>query len=102
MVNSDVSYVGWNTHKWRTAAGRRLRIASGDSVLQRHCTCCAREFVVFESSQTRYAVYPSAVSFYRLADDVTELWLKEPCPGKHLPSDDVDRQRRVAELVVSD
>lgn len=102
MVNKDLPYVGWDTHKWRTATGRRLKIASGDSVLQRHCTNCAREFVIFESSRTPYAIYPSAVSFYRLADDVTEHWLKEPCPGKHLPRDDDDRQRRVAELVVSD
>src|SRR5690349_10294231 len=101
MVNQERSNAGWDTHDWRTRAGRRLKIASGDFVLQRHCVRCAREFVIFESSRTRCAVYPSAVSFYRLADDVTEHWLNEPCPGKHLQGDDDDRKRRVTELVVS-
>jgi hypothetical protein len=102
MANQDVSNAGWNTHEWRSASGRRLKITSGDSIVQRHCARCAREFVIFESSRRRYAVHPSAVSFYRLADDVTEQWLKEPCPGRHLTDDDNDRKRRIAELILSD
>ena len=34
------------------------------------------------------------MSVHRLADEVTERWVREPCPEKRLPSDDEDRNPR--------
>jgi len=101
VVDKRLSREGWNRHEWRERNGRRLRVASGASVLQRHCIRCSREFLIFESSGDRLAVYPSIVSFHQLADDVTARWLKEHCPGKLLPRDEEDRKRRIAEVPVS-
>jgi hypothetical protein len=70
-------------------------------VLQRHCVQCGRDFITELSSGSRYAVFVSATSFYRLADEVTERWLREPCPGKRSPSDDEDRNKKIAQFTVS-
>ena len=34
--------------------------------------------------------------FYRLADEVTERWCRENCPGQRLSSDDADNETRKA------
>ena len=48
-----------------------------------------------------YAVFVSAISFYRLEDEVTGRWLREPCPGVRLTSDDRDRKRSSVEVRVA-
>jgi hypothetical protein len=61
---------------------------------------CGRDFITLSSTGSCYATCLSAVSFFRLADEVTERWLAEDCPGKRLPGDDVDRGKWVEELRV--
>jgi hypothetical protein len=69
--------------------------------LQRHCVQCGRDFVTEVASGSCYAVFVSATSFYRLADEVTERWLRESCLGKRPPSDDEDRNKKIAQFRVS-
>ena len=91
----------WDDHRWFQPSPRRLELERGDSVFQRRCTRCARDFLVDRSSGLRYAVYIAAFSFHQLEDEVTQRWLSERCPGKRLPSDDLDRQKRATELRIS-
>jgi hypothetical protein len=92
--------VGGKGHEWLESDPRRLQISPGLSVLHRHCARCGRDLLEDLTSRNRYAVIASAVSFYRLADEVTERWLREPCPGRYLSTDREDRTKKVAELFV--
>jgi hypothetical protein len=58
------------------------------------CVTCGRSFIINPVSDERYAVYLGALRFYRLADEVTERWCRENCPGQRLFSDDADNQTR--------
>ena len=57
---------------------------------------CGRSFIINPVSGERYAVYLGALRFCRLADEVTERWCRENCPGQHLSSDDADNETRQA------
>ena len=97
----EVNDPGWNSHQWPQANPRRVEIEPGKPVLQRHCVRCGRDFVTDPSLGSSYAVFVSATSFHRLADEVTERWVREPCHGERLPSDDEDRNKKIAELRLS-
>lgn len=99
MVNEVV--LEWGDHRWLQRRPRCFEFESGESVFQRRCTRCGRDFIVEHPSGTRYAVFVSIMSFQRLDDEVTRRWLSEPCPGKRLPSDDEDRKKRIEELRVA-
>jgi hypothetical protein len=97
----EVRDANWNSHRWFLPQPRRLAIESGEPVLQRHCVQCGRDFITDLSLGSRYAVFVSATSFHRLADEVTERWLREPCLGKRPPSDEEDRNKKIAQFTVS-
>jgi len=90
----------WNTHQWLSNP-RRLKIEPSNPVLQYHCVRCGRDFLTDPSSNIRYAVFVSVISFDHLTDEVTKRWLSEPCPGRHLSPDDDDRTKIVAAFRVS-
>jgi hypothetical protein len=92
---------GWNGHEWLRLNARQLEIERGHLVEQRRCMRCGRDFLRDLSSGLRYAVAVSILSFHRLADEVTERWRREVCPGERRPEDDDDRERKIAELPVS-
>jgi len=98
MERSDAN---WDSHRWLLPQPRRLEVESGGPVLQRHCVQCGRDFITDPSSGIRYAVFVSATSFHRLADEVTGRWLREPCLGKRRPSDAEDRNKKIAQFTVS-
>jgi hypothetical protein len=79
----------WNTHEWYS---RRLEIKPGCPQMQRYCIRCGRNFVDDLWSNERYAAHAAIFHFDRLQEEVTDRWLREPCPGTHLPSDDNDRK----------
>jgi hypothetical protein len=83
-------------HQWLERREPHLKIESGEAVIQHQCVRCGRDIVTVLSSGSRHAVHVSMSCFYPLDDEVTERWLTEPCPGKRLPRDDDDRQRKVA------
>jgi hypothetical protein len=85
----------WKSHKWSDPSPRRFEIQSGVFVLQQHCVECGRDFITVPSG-SRHAVLVSMFSFLRLGDEVTKRWLGEPCPGRPLPADNEDRQKRIA------
>jgi hypothetical protein len=93
----DDMYVRWGDHHWLDKP-RHFHLESGQSIFQRRCVQCGRDFVIDESSGARHAVRVSIFSFHRLTDEVTQRWVGEACPGKRLPSNDVDREKEIAEL----
>jgi hypothetical protein len=97
----EMSDAAWSSHRWLLPQPRRLEVESGEPVLQRHCVQCGRDFITDVSLGRRYAVFVSATSFHRLADEVTARWLREPCLGKRPTSDDEDRNKRIAQFAVS-
>jgi hypothetical protein len=80
-------------HRWHERREPYFKIESGESVIQNHCGRCGRDIVTVLSSGARHAAYASAFCFYRLAREVTQRWLTEPCPGERLPTDNEDRNR---------
>lgn len=90
-----------NSHCWLQRTPRRVEIQGGKRIFQRRCVRCARDFIADESD-SHFAVFVSAISFYKLADEVTARWLVEKCAGQRLSSDDDDRKRKVAELRTGD
>jgi hypothetical protein len=91
----------WNSHHWLQRSPRRVVVQQGKQIFQRRCVRCARDFIADESDN-HFAVFVSAMSFYKLADEVTARWLVEKCAGQRLSSDDDDRKRKVAELPIGD
>ena len=49
-----------------------------------YCTSCRRRFVEVNRSGQFFAAYPGAVDYEPLAPEVSEQWLREPCPGREL------------------
>jgi hypothetical protein len=96
----DDGKLGQLNHQWLQPKARQLQIESGESVYQRHCVRCGRDFITLASKGSCYAASLSAVSFLRLADEVTQRWLAEECPERRLPNDDVDRGKWIEELRV--
>jgi hypothetical protein len=80
----------WSRHKCIPPEGRLVDVR-GKAF--RHCLCtqCGRDFVEEVESAEQYAVNVSAFDFDRLADDVSDRWLNEPCPKRRLGSDAHDR-----------
>ena len=99
-MNEDL-YMTWGNHSWMQPMPRHYELESGQSIFQRRCTRCGRDFVVDMSSGARHAVHVSIFSFSKLRDEVTQRWVGENCPGKRLQSDDDDRKREVGELRIA-
>jgi hypothetical protein len=80
----------WSEHKCVPPRGRVVEIAG---TVFRHCRCelCHRDFIEVAGSGERCAVNVSAFDFIRLAREVSDRWLNEPCPKRHQPSDAEDR-----------
>jgi hypothetical protein len=98
---SDDFYAAWRDHQWVAGGPRQFDLESGQTVLQRRCSRCGRDFVVDLSSGAHHAIYVSIFSFYRLHDEVTQRWVGRPCPGKRLPADEDDRKKPVTELRIT-
>ena len=100
-VKTPEAEAAWSGHHWIQPKPRHVTLASGQSVLQWHCVKCGREFITVETSGLCHAVYASALSFYRLSDEVTERWTSEACPGRRMDADDTDRAEKIiAEMPV--
>jgi hypothetical protein len=100
IMDENLSAAGWHGHEWVQPKARLVRVGTGYSVVQRQCARCRRDFILTPSGE-RNAVFVSIVSFFLLDEEVTSRWVNLACPGRRLPSDDDDRKRRVAELMVS-
>ena len=61
----------------------------------KHCRCeeCGRDFVEDVESGEQYAVNASTFDFDRLADEVSDKWLSDPCPKRLVDRDTQDRLR---------
>jgi hypothetical protein len=82
----------WNTHDW---FDRPLEIDRGEKIIQFICRKCGRGFVNDRTGR-RYAIHASVFAVYRLADEVTDRWLSEPCPTEHQTSAQDDEKTRFA------
>src|SRR5262245_9886724 len=94
--------LGWQAHRWRQRNSLQLRIGAGTSVTHRQYVKCGRDFLVDPVSARSHAVFVSGISFHLLDAAVPAKWVTESCPGEHLPNDDEDRKKSIAELFVSD
>ncbi len=83
----------WLTHQWLNPHGRTLKL-NGQWKREYYCLRCKRHFVEFVESQKRYAAYPSALDFDPLAQNVSERWLAEACPGQEQPEDFIEYRSR--------
>ena len=97
----NLNEISWSSHQWLERTPRRVEVQQGKQIFQRRCVRCARDFITDESGN-HFAVFVSAMSFYKLADEVTARWLAEKCAGQRLSGDDEDRSRRIAELRIGD
>jgi hypothetical protein len=86
----------WDTHRWIGSSGGRSVKIDGRPYQHLFCVTCGRNFIADPVSGERSAVYVGAMRFYRLADEVTERWCRENCPGQRLFSDDADNETRQA------
>jgi hypothetical protein len=75
------------THTWSMPHGRRLELEPGKTLIQWSCITCQRHFVNEPAIAEWFAAFPRTLDFERL-DAVSELWLNEDCPGRHLASDE--------------
>ena len=85
-----------DTHRWIGSSSGRIVTIAGKPHQHLFCVTCGRNFITDPASGEQYAVYVGALRFYRLADEVTERWCGENCPGQHLSSDDADNETRQA------
>lgn len=76
----------WSTHRWLGSGGRALDLG-GQLKTEYVCINCKRHFVRIDQTGELFAAYPTVLDFDRLAQDVTERWLNEPCPGREQESD---------------
>ena len=90
----------WNTHQW-LAKPRRLAVEPNKHSSTTPLRPVRSGLRHGSSSNSSYAVFVSAISFDQLSDQVTQRWLSEPCPGRHLSRDDEDRNKIIAALRVS-
>jgi hypothetical protein len=86
----------WDTHRWIGSSGGRSVKIDGKPYQHLFCVTCGRNFIADPVSGERSAVYVGAMRFYLLADEVTERWCRENCPGQRLFSDDADNETRQA------
>ena len=86
----------WKSHNWSEVEGRKLEIEPGKSLIQRHCTRCARDFVEDAQTGERYAVHVSIFSFKKLPASISKRWLGELCPGGQI-ADDVRMRNQLIE-----
>jgi hypothetical protein len=85
-----------DTHRWIGSSSGRIVKINDKPHQHLFCATCGRNFITDPVSGERYAVYVGALRFYRLADEVSERWCRENCPGQHLSSDDADNETRQA------
>ena len=78
------------THRWSNRNPRQFK-QGGKTILLRQCSRCGRDFAKGLDGSDWYPVYLGAFTVEHLAKHVSELWLKEECPGIRLPGDDIAR-----------
>jgi hypothetical protein len=78
------------THDWSV----REIIISKVRFEHRHCAKCGRDLARTSNERQWQATYLGALQFHFLNRDVTERWIAEPCPGRHLPEDANDLRMR--------
>jgi hypothetical protein len=83
----------WSDHKYVPQKGMVVEVGG---IVFRHCRCelCHRDFIEDVVTGERHAVKVSVFDFIRLANEVSDRWLNEPCPKKLMPSDAADRLKR--------
>jgi hypothetical protein len=80
-----------STHQWVPPEGRALEI-EGKDLKHHRCDACKRDFLEEVASGERYAVKVFTFSFERLSAEVSDRWLRSPCP-RHPPVDDEEDRR---------
>jgi hypothetical protein len=82
------------THTWIDGTLPHLIKQDGKVVLHHRCARCGRDFAQGLDGAGWQAVYIGVFKVEVLADSVSARWLREECPGRPLPDDDVSRAMR--------
>jgi hypothetical protein len=83
-----------DSHDWETG---QIEIKPGVQATQQTRRRCSRHFIDEHANGALYAVHVGMLQFDRLAEEVTERWLAQACPGRRLESDLVDLEDRYRE-----
>ena len=69
----------------------------GQIILHNRCALCGRDFAQgLDERNDWQAAYLGLLRIEALADDVSERWVSEVCPGQFLPEDDEARAKWLA------
>jgi hypothetical protein len=79
------------THVWSDAEILRQIEQDGRALLHQRCLRCESDFAEGLDGSGWHAFYVRVLRVELLADSVDEQWLREECPGRLLPDDDVSR-----------
>jgi hypothetical protein len=82
------------THVWADGDTPHQVKQDGRVVLHHRCLRCGRDFAQGLDGAAWQAVYIGIFKVELLADRVSDRWLREECPQRLLPDDDVSRATR--------
>jgi hypothetical protein len=82
------------THRWLDGATPHEIEIDGRTILHHRCSRCARDFAQGLDGAGWQAVYIGVFSVELLSERVSERWLREECPGRFLPDDEISRATR--------
>jgi hypothetical protein len=82
------------THVWADGDIPHQITQDGRIIFHHRCIRCGRDFVQAIDRSGWQAASAGVLRIELLADSVTERWVREECPGRLLPDDDVSRATR--------
>lgn len=85
MNNANLS----GSHVW--SGNPRQTKQDGTTIILRQCSLCRRDFAQGVDDSDWRAAYIGVFKVELLADAVNERWLKEECPRRRVPEDDIAR-----------
>ena len=83
-----------HTHLWSDGTTPRQITQDGKTILHHRCLRCGRDFTHGVNGAGWQAAYIGIFKVELLADCVSQRWLREECPRRLLPEDDVSRAMR--------
>jgi hypothetical protein len=84
------------THSWTKGLPPRQILQDGRTLLHHHCNRCGRDFGFELDGSGWHAIYVGVFRVEVLVENVSRRWVTDMCPGRLLPSDDIDRVLRTS------
>ena len=84
------------THVWADGDTPQQVTQDDEIIFLHRCESCGRDFVQPIDRTGWHAAYVGVLRIEKLADSVTERWIREECPGRLLTEDCFSRATRQA------